>query len=33
MEANVVDYECLADFLHSNEPDFIESLTGITQKM
>lgn len=33
MEANVVDYECLADFLHSDELDFIESLTGITQKM
>lgn len=28
-----MDYECLADFLPSNELYFIETLTGIAQKM
>lgn len=32
-EANAADCECLADFSHSNEPYFIETLTGITQEM
>lgn len=33
IQASVLDCECLAAFLHPNELYFIETLTGITQKM